>query len=146
MAYETGIDYALHYGQNDPLYDMLRRRLRDRVSAYMQGQQQYALGRLDARGLGQSSAVGQTLGSIAAGGGQQLAAGNAGISEQQARERFALLQDAIRRQAAKPGVWDVLPGLAGAAGSSIPGISSLLLSAAAAPMTDYTNEPDYNYG
>lgn len=147
--YRTGINYALNYGRYDPLYDMFRRRLRDQVSAYVQGQQNVALGRLESRGLGQSSAVGQTLSTIAGQGGQQFATGLGSIAQEQARERFQLLQDAIRRQAAKPGVWDVLTGLAGAAGSFIPGagsISGLLRKKGQGPMTDYTTDQGPSYG
>lgn len=155
MADYTSPEYALSYGAHDPLYDMLRRRLRDQVEGYMRGQTQYGLGRLEARGLGQSGAVERLFGDVAGRGETAIAGGSAQIAEQQARERFALLQDAIRREAAKPGLWDVLAPLGGTIGSLLGqyGISKLLKSNSllsgtglksleSGAQTDYTDEGD----
>lgn len=118
--YRTSIDYAMNYGLHDPVYDMLRRRLRDQISGYARGQENYALGRLEARNLGQSGAVPQTLASISGSALNALGTGSAEIAKNQANERFSLLQQAIQRENSKPGFWDVFPSLAGAAGTLLP--------------------------
>ena len=115
--YRTSIDYAMNYGLHDPVYDMLRRRLRDQISGLARGEENYALGRLEARNLGQSGAVPQTLASISGSALNALGTGSAEIAKQQANERFQLMQQAIQRDSAKPGFWDVFPALAGAAGT-----------------------------
>ncbi len=116
--FRTSIDYALNYGQQDPFFELMRRRLRDQIAAQMQGAQRSGLAALDARGIGQSTAAGQTLGSIAGQGLQGFGAGMGQIAGEQAQERFQLIRDAMKAERDKRTVWDAILGLAQTGGQA----------------------------